>query len=454
MAVVISDRLLDGGTRLLDAEPDDHLVSLARSGHEAAFAAIVRRYGPELHATARRLTSDGRGEDAVQQAFLNAFAALQAGAEVRHLRGWLHQILRNAATRARAPMDAPLESAAVHGESLEETVLRRAQAHATLLEISALPERQRDAFVSNAVLGFPRAYVARTMGLSEGAVRQLVHRARRRVRQAAGALLPLPLTRLLGGVDAAPDAAIGAGTAASGGLAIKVGALVASGVAAAGIAVTHAFPARHHASLRASTHQRHATRGHAIRETALAPAVAAAPPSALAVTHHVPSGAQLPASTGHPRGSTGRAGRLSAARSGRHGGSDHGAGRGDRHGHGSGAAGGDGNSGSGHSGSGDAGRSGASSSGAGHDGSGSSDHGGGSGAASGSGSATGSGHLGSGSSDGGSASPGGGSGPVWAARGLWERRIVRWQRRRCGELGRRHDQCSLRVVGIGFGFGD
>ena len=79
MAVVISDRLLEGSDRLLDAERDEQLVTLVQAGHEAAFAAIVRRYERELQAQARRLTSDGRGEDAVQQAFLNAFTALQRG---------------------------------------------------------------------------------------------------------------------------------------------------------------------------------------------------------------------------------------------------------------------------------------------------------------------------------------------------------------------------------------
>ena len=61
MAVVISDQLLDRSVRLLDAEPDEHLVGLAQTGHEGAFAAIVRRYEPELLSQARRLTSDGRG---------------------------------------------------------------------------------------------------------------------------------------------------------------------------------------------------------------------------------------------------------------------------------------------------------------------------------------------------------------------------------------------------------
>ena len=251
MAVVISDRLLESSDRLLDSEPDDHLVSLVHAGHEAAFAAIVRRYERELHAQAHRLTSDGRGEDAVQQAFLNAFTAMQGGAEVRHLRGWLHQILRNEVTRARLPVDAPLDATVAHGETLEDTVQRRATAHAALAELSALPDRQRDALLGTAVFGFPRAHVARTMGLSEGAVRQLVHRARLRLREAATALIPFPLVKFFGaarsGVDAAPDAAVTAGTAAaSGGLAIKVGALLASGVVATGIAVTHTSPSHHH----------------------------------------------------------------------------------------------------------------------------------------------------------------------------------------------------------------
>ena len=277
MSVVISDRLLESSDRLLDSEPDEHLVSLVQSGHDAAFAAIVRRYERELQAQARRLTSDGRGEDAVQQSFLNAFSALQGGGQVRHLRGWLHQILRNEVTRARLPIDAPLDALVADGETLEDTVQRRATAHAALAELSALPDRQRDALLGTAVFGFPRSHVARTMGLSEGAVRQLVHRARLRLRQGLTALIPFPLIRFFGAarssVDAAPDAAVGAGTAAaSGGLAIKVGALIASGVVATGIAVTHTTPSHHPATAAGAGH--HFAHAHAGRAT---PASAASP---------------------------------------------------------------------------------------------------------------------------------------------------------------------------------
>ena len=65
---------------LLRAQSDDRLVMLARAGHERAFVAIVERYRRPLHAFARRLVPEARVEDVLQQAFLNAWAALSAGA--------------------------------------------------------------------------------------------------------------------------------------------------------------------------------------------------------------------------------------------------------------------------------------------------------------------------------------------------------------------------------------
>ena len=86
----------------VDRPPDERLTELARAGDQAAFAAIVERYQTELLAHARRLVPDGRADDVVQQAFLNAWSALSAGSEVSHLRGWLHTIVRHAASRDAA----------------------------------------------------------------------------------------------------------------------------------------------------------------------------------------------------------------------------------------------------------------------------------------------------------------------------------------------------------------
>src|SRR6266576_4452573 len=83
-------------TTLLRAQADQRLVELVQAGHEAAFTAIVERYRPQLHRYARRMLPESRVEDAVQQAFMQAWRALQDGKDVRQLRPWLYTIVHNA----------------------------------------------------------------------------------------------------------------------------------------------------------------------------------------------------------------------------------------------------------------------------------------------------------------------------------------------------------------------
>jgi RNA polymerase sigma factor (sigma-70 family) len=248
---------------------DERLVALAREGDDSAFAAIVERYRPQLLAFARRTGSDGRAEDVVQQALLDAFAALRADNEVVHLRGWLHQIVRHAAHRSarRSPPHAVLDADAGAPAAVDASDTRLLAVSA-LEAVADLPERQRDAFVRTAIQGRSRAEVASAMGLSEGAVRQLVARARLSVRSAVAVLTPYPLSGWLSALREAvgpgrvADLTAGAGAA---GPALKFAAVIASGVLAAG-------------ALTATTHSAHldrAPRHH--------PAVASTPTSTRAV---------------------------------------------------------------------------------------------------------------------------------------------------------------------------
>jgi RNA polymerase sigma factor (sigma-70 family) len=246
---------------LLRSQSDDRLVSLARAGHDRAFATIVERYRPELLALARRLNSDGRAEDLLQQAFLSALVSLRSGTEVNHLRGWLYQIVRNGATKVRPPHDLPLDDVVVSGEPLEDVVQTRARALSAVTELARLPERQRDALVAIALNGLPRADVAAAMGVSEGALRQLVHRARTTLRGAATAVTPWPLARWLAATSPASgtDVAAAAGMVSAGGVGAKVSALLATGVLATTIGV---LPPPSHGPSGAPRH--HLTRaGHA-----------------------------------------------------------------------------------------------------------------------------------------------------------------------------------------------
>src|SRR3954447_18530814 len=103
----MSPRLADA---LLRSPSDERLVALAQEGRERAFTTLVERHRKPLLAFAGRLVGMERAEDVVQQALLQAWAALQRGSKVGHTRGWLHQIVRNAAFKAtaRTPNEAPL----------------------------------------------------------------------------------------------------------------------------------------------------------------------------------------------------------------------------------------------------------------------------------------------------------------------------------------------------------
>ena len=296
----------------MTSQSDESLVALVQAGHERAFTAIVERYGPELYAFARRLSADGNGEDILQQAFLGAFAALRAGAEVQHLRGWLYRIVRNSAARSRTPGYVPLDGATASVEALEDIVEQRALALDALAELARLPSRQRQAIVEMALDGRPRAEVAGSMGLSEGAVRQLVHRARARLRTVVTAVTPWPVARWIWGGPpgggGAVDVAAGAGVASSGGfVGLKLGVVLASGAIATGVAAVGIHGAHHArapwpiARAAAPAGHRHAARSpvQRVEFAAMAPAIVAraAAPAPAVVTRVVynaparPSGA-------------------------------------------------------------------------------------------------------------------------------------------------------------------
>ncbi len=182
-------------TVLLRTQSDARLVALARTGHDRAFDAIVERYRRPLLRACRRILPEARAEDALQQALVAAWTGLRRGDEVLELRAWLYRIVRNTALNQLRTAGYDLEELVdTLGSSNdpEEEVARRAVVRETLAAVAALPERQRDALLRTAVQGHDQDEVARDLGLTDTAMRQLVHRARVNVRAAATAVVPLP----------------------------------------------------------------------------------------------------------------------------------------------------------------------------------------------------------------------------------------------------------------------
>jgi RNA polymerase sigma factor (sigma-70 family) len=157
---------------LLRTQSDTRLVALVRQGHERAFEAIVERYRKPLHRHVRRVLTEFRAEDALQQTFLKAWSSLQEGAEVRDLRPWLYRIAQNTALDAlkRAGYDYEELTESLRSPGGPEADLeRRAVMRETLAGLAALPGNQREALLRTAVGGDSRAQVAHDLGLTDGA---------------------------------------------------------------------------------------------------------------------------------------------------------------------------------------------------------------------------------------------------------------------------------------------
>src|SRR4051812_16417537 len=232
------------GTALLRSQSDARLVDLTREGNERAFEAIVQRYRRPLLRYCSRLLSPTRAEDAVQQAFLSAHRAIHAGDTELNLRPWLYRIAHNASLNLlrQNGYDHDEVSEEIDGVETPVQAFERGERLRTVVAaVQELPERQRSAIVLQAVEGRSYDEIADELGVTDGAVRQLLNRARNTLREAAAALTPTGLLARIGSSAAeAPvaervaQAVAGAG---GGALLAKAGAtLVVAGAVASGAA--------------------------------------------------------------------------------------------------------------------------------------------------------------------------------------------------------------------------
>ena len=385
----------------LRAQPDRRLVTLVREGYEAAFEEIVRRYRRPLDRFAAGFVG-GRSEDVTQDALSKALLALRGSEAEIELRPWLYRIVRNTALnelRDRPPSAEQLAETIPGGLSAAAEAERREEMAELMSRLGALPEPQRAAIVMRELEGLSHEEIAGALGVSGGAARQAIFRARSALRDGLGLLVPLPLVRVLfdHGAEAAAGgaAATGVATAASGSAGATLSGIGAGGALKAGVAA--ALIAGTVGAGVALQHDRGGDRTRAPAHSAAAATVAGADSSQSAGT---------PVSNGG--GTSGEhGGRGSGSGDGGSGGSGHSGPGGSGGGGPSGSGpGGGGPSGSGHGGSGPSGSSGSSGpSGSGRDG-GDGGHG-----TSGDGGSSGGSSGGSdGGSAGGSGGPSGGSG--------------------------------------------
>src|SRR3954471_5407761 len=251
------------GASLLRVQTDERLVSLAGEGHERAFEAIVERYHALLERYAARLVGPSRGEDAVQQAFVNAHSYLIGHPDKAiELRPWLYRIVHNTALNTlRASRDEqPLDELTERAPDGDDVIERRERLREALDAVAALPANQRDAILLRELEGRSHEEIAVALGLSTGAARQQIFRARAALRAAATAITPTPLLlRMLemsansaaaGGSDVAMGAGAGlTAVIAKAGAGVLVTGAVVGGAVGTGVVPSPAEIEHHHKSI-------------------------------------------------------------------------------------------------------------------------------------------------------------------------------------------------------------
>jgi RNA polymerase sigma factor (sigma-70 family) len=196
---------------VLSTQSDERLVDLVRAGSDPAFEAIVERYRRALMRYVSRLLPPERAEDVVQQAFVKAYEAMRRDAAELNLKPWLYRIAHNGALNAlrdRALGHAELDERIDGVERPDQALERALGLRELVVAVQALPERQRNAILLRELEGRSYEEIAEALGVTDGAVRQLLNRARNSLRAAAAAVVPVPLvTRLAAGESTEPVAA-------------------------------------------------------------------------------------------------------------------------------------------------------------------------------------------------------------------------------------------------------
>jgi RNA polymerase sigma-70 factor (ECF subfamily) len=180
--------------------PDAELAVRIAAGEHAAFEALMRRHNRALFRTARAiLRDDAEAEDALQEAYLQAYRAIGTYRAEAKLSTWLARIVANEAlmrVRKRArraeivPMQAGVSATEVNeipDDNMNETPERSAQRTEMrrLLEaqIDALPDDYRVVFVLRAVQELSVEETAEALGIPQATVRTRLFRARSLLRE-------------------------------------------------------------------------------------------------------------------------------------------------------------------------------------------------------------------------------------------------------------------------------
>jgi RNA polymerase sigma-70 factor, ECF subfamily len=188
--------------RAADRIQEQELVALAASRDETAIRAIIKRHNSRLFRIARSvLRDDVEAEDALQEAYVKAFAALSGFRGDSSLRTWLSRIVLNECLQKlrsnRAKPQPSIEFApAIEAQIIlfpqsfpqptdpERNMAQRELVHLVERAVDALPDEFRLVLVARAVEGMSIEETAELLGLRPETVKTRLFRARALLKKA------------------------------------------------------------------------------------------------------------------------------------------------------------------------------------------------------------------------------------------------------------------------------
>jgi len=161
---------------------DAYLVGRVQEGYLDAFGLLVARHGDRVFGVALRLLGDPHdAEDAVQEAFIDAWRALPGFRQESSFVTWLHRIVVNRCLqhRRRRPPAILTDNDVGGGVRPEQVVEERLQAAALRAAIAGLPAKQRLPLVLFEFGSFTYEETATILSVSPATVRGRIYRARK-----------------------------------------------------------------------------------------------------------------------------------------------------------------------------------------------------------------------------------------------------------------------------------
>lgn len=176
---------------------DAELVVAARDGDRAAVEELLERYEPSIYRFGLRMCGDeDAAREVLQETLLAAFRYLPGFRGDAALSTWLFQIARSFCIKERRGQH-PTRSLDARGapELVDPQPQPDARAHAREIgvalsrAIAALPPEQREVLILRDVEGLSAEQAADVVGISVGAIKSRLHRARMALRTGLAGIL-------------------------------------------------------------------------------------------------------------------------------------------------------------------------------------------------------------------------------------------------------------------------